>query len=436
MVGRDGANVLGIGIDGQMHGLVCLGPDLEPLHPAIIWADTRGQEGIAELAALQQAAKVRMPGSPAAGFAATSALWLRRHQPEILERTRVALCPKDVLRLRLTGEVATDLSDAAGTWLMDVAGGAWAPDVAAFCGLRLDQLPPIKGSTALGGRLRDDAAQVLGLQAGIPVVTGCADLAAQALGHGVIDPGVVLVTVGTGGQVVSSLAEVPPRWNESLYVFPHALPGLWYEQAAILAGGLALRWLRDLLRLGARPDAYALLSDLAAQAPAGAEGLLFLPYLAGERTPHRDAQAAGLFFGLRLHHEARHLARAVMEGVGFALQECLELVGGAAAAIILSGGVTQSAIWPQILADIWGRPLQVLDADVPRACLGAAVLAGVGAGIYKDGREALGRREERMVRIEAQDSGPYASLADQYRRLYPLLKEEMHRLQRTAASSH
>jgi xylulokinase len=209
-------------------------------------------------------------------------------------------------------------------------------------------------------------------------------------------------------------------------------------QGAILSGGLALRWLRDLLGLAERVDAYAALSDLAAGAPAGAEGLIFLPYLAGERTPHMDAQAAGVFLGLRLHHEAGHLARAVREGVGFALKECLDLVVDDPAQVILSGGITRSTIWPQIAADIWGVPVEVVGAsmleanipegDVPRACLGAAVLAGVGTGVYGNAREALGRRAEPTLVIDPQNQTVYAERYEQYRRLYPLLRDEMHAL--------
>lgn len=428
MAGRDPGSVQGLGIAGQMHGLVCLGADLQPLRPAIIWADGRGQEAVGELAGFRKSVTAILPGPPAAGFAATSARWLSRHQPAMLERTKVVLCPKDTVRLRLTGEVATDPSDAAGMWLMDVAAGRWAADVVSFCGLRMEQMARIRQPTEVCGGLRKGAAHVLGLAAGIPVVVGCADLPAQALGHGVIDPGAVLVTVGTGGQVISPLDSVIPYLSDSLYVFQHALPQRWYTQAAILSGGLALRWLRDLLGLAARPDAYTHLSALAARVPAGAEGLIFLPYLAGERTPHMDAQAAGVFFGLRLHHEAGHLARAVMEGVGMALKECLELVGVEAAAATLSGGVTQSAIWPQILADVWGRPIQVASTDVPRACLGAAVLAAVGAGVFKNVREALSVQIEPKTTIESTAPQRYAQVYDQYRRLYPLLKEEMRRL--------
>jgi xylulokinase len=238
-----------------------------------------------------------------------------------------------------------------------------------------------------------------------------------------------LVTVGSGGQVIAPLLLLTANQSQSLYIFQHNVPGRWYAQAAILAGGMALRWLRDLLGLAARPDAYAYLSDLAAKVPAGAEGLLFLPYLAGERTPHLDPAASGVFLGLRLHHQAGHLARAVMEGVGFALKECLLLISSATGLVTLSGGITRSATWCQILADIFGQPIHVAPANVPRACLGSAILAGVGSGVYRDFREALARRAETTTAIEPTAAEKYRERFDQYRRLYPLLQDEMHHLQ-------
>jgi xylulokinase len=428
MDGRNPQQVQAIGLDGQMHGLVCLDSEHKPIHPAIIWADTRAAVETQQLAILRKKAAARLPGPPAAGFAAASALWLKRNRPSILRRTFAVLLPKDSVRLQMTGLLATDPSDAAGSWLFDIETAGWAPEIAACCGLRMDQLQPILPSAHVAGGLTEKAAEALGLTAGIPVVTGCADLPAQALGHGVFNPGTALVTVGTGGQIISPLAAIPPDPAEDRYIFQHAVPDRWYVQTAILSAGLSLRWLRDLLGLRTQKGAYAHLSTLAASVPAGADGLLFLPYLAGERTPHMDARAAGLFLGLRLHHQACHLARAVMEGVGFALKQCLALVASETDQVILSGGVTQSEIWVQILADIWGRPIQVVSASVPRACLGSAILAGVGAGVYKNFNDALQKRAEPLATLYPQDSEKYTRYYEQYLRLYPLLKDEMHQL--------
>jgi xylulokinase len=419
--------VIAMGLAGQMHGLVCLDAQQNPLRPAIIWADTRAMAEVEELFAFHEEYPSAMPGPPAAGYTAVSVLWLSRHEPDILSQSKTILSPKDYVRLRLTGEARTDPSDAAGMWLFDIAAGTWAEDVVARCALQMEQLPPVSPSSAVCGTLTQPAAQELGLPAGLPVVTGSADLPAQALGHGIIDPSSILVTVGTGGQVFRPRLKPQPDPHGRLYLFPHNVPDRWYAQAAILAGGLSLRRLRDILGLSGRADAYNHLSKLASSVPAGAEGLLFLPYLAGERTPYNDPQAAGLFLGLRLHHGSGHLARAVMEGVGFALLDCLTLVDGAAA-ITLSGGVTQSDIWPQILADIWQRPFSIPTIEVPRACLGAAILAGVGVGLFKDGREGTAVRPEPATIIYPEERSIYQDRYAQYRRLYPLLKEEMHLL--------
>jgi xylulokinase len=426
--GRNPQQMQAIGLDGQMHGLVCLDADHKPIHPAIIWADTRAAEESQQLAILRKKVAATLPGPPAAGFAAASALWLKRNRPSILRRTFAVLLPKDSVRLQMTGLLGTDPSDAAGSWLFDIETAGWAPGIAAYCGLRLDQLQPVSPSAHVAGRLTEKAAKALGLTAGIPVVTGCADLPAQALGHGVFNPGTALVTVGTGGQVISPLAAIPPDPAEDLYIFQHAVPDRWYVQAAMLSAGLSLRWLRDLLGLRTQKGAFAHLSSLASSVPAGAEGLLFLPYLAGERTPHMDARAAGLFLGLRLHHQAGHLARAVMEGVGFALKQCLALVASERDQVILSGGVTQSETWCQILADIWARPIQVASAGVPRACLGSAILAGVGAGVYKNFNDALQKRAEPLITLHSKDPEKYTRRYEQYLRLYSLLKDEMHQL--------
>ena len=423
-----GGQVLGIGLAGQMHGLVCLDKNNKALCPAIIWADSRSAAEVAELAAFQVDCPALLPGPPGAGFAAASALWLSRHRPQILSQTQTILSPKDYLRLRLSGRAATDPSDASGTWLFDLATSSWAPQVVARCGLRMEQMPPVLASTAVSGYLTPAAAQELGLPAGIPVINGSADTPAQALAHNCIDPGSVLVSVSSGGWLFQPRLSAQPDPAGRLHQYRHNVPGRWFDEPSILSGGLSLRWLRDLLGLSDRPDAFSTLSSLAAAVAPGSDGLLFLPYLAGERSPHMDAQAAGLFLGLRLHHQPGHLARAVMEGVGFALKACLNLVDTGEAQITLTGGVTQSAVWPQILADIWERPLTIALEELPRACLGAAILAGVGIGLYQDVQEATAVRSEPSTTIQPNQNPLYRERFAQFQRLYPLLKEEMHHL--------
>jgi xylulokinase len=424
----DPARVKSIGLSGQMHGLVCLGHKQELLHPAIIWADARTTTEVEDLTAFQTSCTAILPGRPAVGFAAASALWLSRHRPDILKKMAVALLPKDYVRYMLTGDIGTDPSDASSTWLYDIAQGDWAPEVVTFCGLDTSQMPPIKPSAAQSGTVTAIAAHKLGLPGGIPVVAGSADLPAQALGHGIVDPGTVLVTVGTGGQVITPCLHPQIDPDQHLYVFQHNLPGRWYTQAAILSAGLSLRWLRGLAGMEAQPASYKILSNLANDIEAGAEGLLFLPYLAGERTPHMDAKASGLFLGLRLHHDVAHLARAVMEGVGFALKENLDLVASEPAFITLSGGITQSPVWCQILADIFNTPLHAATADMHHACVGSAILAGLGLQYFRDVADVIDKLPAKTTYFQPQDTGSYAGRYEQYRRLYPLLKSEMHQL--------
>jgi xylulokinase len=440
--GIDPAAVRGIGLCGQMHGTVCLDESGKPLRPAIIWADGRSQ---AELAALlEQAAPDQLsrwaPGPPATGFMALSLMWLACHEPDTLTRTQTVLLPKDYIRLILTGEPGTDPSDAAATWLFDVRAGEWSAELIELCGLERRYLPPIAPSAEVVGILRREAGEALGLPSGIPVVAGCADQPAQALGHGLLDPGTTLVTIGTGGQVFSVLAAPTPDPRLRFHVFDHAAPGRWYALAAILSAGLSLRWLRDLLGLTDRQDAYQHLSRLAQAVPPGAEGLLFLPYLAGERTPLMDPEASGVFLGLRLHHEAGHLVRAVMEGVAFALASCLALIGesadeGQRQAVIASGGGASSPVWRQIQADVFNTPLLIAGGS-DHAPLGAALLAGVGSGQYESLASGCSRlpSPETVVQPDPQAAAFYRSQHRLFQDAYQHLKGDMHRLAHRAVA--
>ncbi len=421
-------SVRGIGLSGQMHGTVCVDASGAPIRPAIIWADTRSsQEAEAlrrEIPPAEMAAAA--PGLPAAGFMGPTLRWLAEHEPETLARTAAVLLPKDALRLMLTGAACAEPSDAASTWLFDIRRGEWSDTLLAWCGADRQLMPPVVGSGTAAGVLTGEAARALGLPAGLPVAAGAADMAAQALGYGLVQPGRALAIFGTGGQIFNPLDRpaVDPalRW----YVFNHAVPGRWYAQAAILAAGLSLRWLRDLLNAGD----YDRLSALAAEVPPGAEGLIFLPYLAGERTPHLDPAARGVFLGLRLHHGPGHLARAVMEGVTFALSGCLALVTGPDTAVLASGGATKSALWRQIMADIFGRPVG-LAGGAHHAPVGAALLAGVAAGLYTDVADAcahLPAIEGDTIQPDPARAAFYAGRAALFHGLYDRLRDDMHAL--------
>jgi xylulokinase len=411
--------VAGIGLSGQMHGTILMGEKGLPLASAIIWADSRSADDAAALASLDF--NDTLPGPPAAGFMASSLRWLSRERPDLIRDAACILLPKDVLRARLTGGQGTDFTDAAGSWLFDIRRGAWSEEVLAACGVSPTLMPPIHFPAEVVGRLRPEAAAALGLPAGIPLVAGCADQPAQALGHGLSVPGETLITIGTGGQVFKVIDSPTPDPAGRYHVFNHVVPGRWYALAATLAAGLSLRWLKELLG----GESYESLSALAAEIPAGAAGLTFLPYLNGERSPLMDPSARGAFVGLRLDHGRGHLARAVMEGVAYSLAACLDALGmDSAGAIRFSGGGARSAIWPSIMAGVLNRPLALADGDTPHAPLGAARLAGIGTGVYRSYPDALARGDTPAHVVEPDPAWVevYREGRARYEALYPALR--------------
>lgn len=437
VVAEAGRNdVAAIGFSGQMHGTVLLDQTGNPVHPAIIWADQRSAAECEELiATLGAAAYAQLAGTlPAVGFMGATLLWLAKHDPALLEKTHKVVFPKDYVRLKMTGRISTEVSDAASSGIFDLAGARWAAPIITAVGLPEAIFPEVTASSAVIGTLLPAAAQEMGLPAGIPVTAGCADQPAQAIGNGLIQPGTASVTTGSGGQVFVPIRATRDglKTDPRLHVFIHAVPDVYYVEGAILSAGLSLRWLRDLTGLSSTPGAYGILSQDAAAVAPGADGLLFLPYLSGERTPHMDPSARGAFIGLSYHHTRGHLARAVMEGVAFALRQALEIsmsLGGAAETIIAAGGGAESPVWRQIQADIFGSPLrQTLLTE--QASIGAALLAGVGAGVYTDFASAC----EQVVRLgpETQPNPAhqafYQGLFEQYSALYPRLKGDFHQL--------
>lgn len=431
-------DVRGVGFSGQMHGTVLLDAQKQPIHEAIIWADQRGGAVVdAFVGTVGAEAYAAQAGTlPAAGFMGTTLLWLQQNQPEILEKARHVILPKDYVRLKMTGEVATDLSDAAGTGIFDITRRGWAEAIIRGAGLPEAIFPQVLESSVVAGLLTAEAAETLGLKAGIPVAAGGADQPVQALGNGLIAPGIASVTTGSGGQVFIPIkpesGQVPT--DARLHVFNHTVSGMWYVLGAILAAGLSLRWLRNVVGLENAADAYAQLSNAAAPLPPGADGLLFLPYLSGERTPHMDPLARGGFIGLNYHHGRGHLARAVMEGVAFALRQALEISRGLGAApeiVIAAGGGAESPVWRQIQADVFGLPLQQT-LLTEQASVGAALLGGVAAGVYRDLGEACGRTV-RLGAVTQPDMGRhkiYDELYAQFLELYPRLKGDFHKLAR------
>jgi xylulokinase len=329
---------------------------------------------------------IQITGSPlATGFQAATLRWFQRARPEVWRKVRRVLTPKDYLRWRLTGETLSEPSDGSGTLLMDVHQRDWSPELLTTIGVGEHLLPEIRPSTAIGGRLSREAANDLGLPAGIPVVNGAADTACGLLGAGCVDEGTLLLTIGSGGQLVVPSPTVGVDLDGRLHTFCAALepsegqPG-WYMMAAILAAGLSLRWLRDQILSLTGDDAYDRMTGLAQQSPAGANGLLFLPYLLGERTPHMDPRARGMFLGLTAEHGRPALVRAVMEGVVLACYDAFEVLvesGTRPQEIIMAGGGARSSLWRQIVADVFMLPVRAA-ATGEQAAMGAALLAGAG----------------------------------------------------------
>lgn len=421
------AHIRGIGVAGQMHGFVLVGHDFSPLRPAIIWMDRRSaplcdtiMERVPRETLVSTAANRLSPG-----FAGGTLAWLKAHEPDVLSRTRATIQPKDYIVLRLTGTLSSEPADASATWLYDVQQRQWSDVLAAACEVSQEILPPLHESLAIVGTLRSDAADAFGLQAEIPVIAGSSDQAAVLTGAGVTEPGQGALTVATGGQitVVSDEMRVDPELR--LNTFCHAMPDRWYTMGAILNGGIALRWWRNTLGERAAGD-YNTMLAAAENIPAGSDGLIFLPYLAGERTPHMDADATGAFIGLTMQHTQAHMTRAVLEGVAFAFRDCLELlrtIGPVPKQFVIGGGGSQGPLWRAILASVLGVSLRTLQGREHTA-LGAAMLAGIGTGVFDNTAQAV----KRCVRYGAFDI-PYAdeqavynTQFDRFQALYPALR--------------
>lgn len=378
-IGSRGTDVAAVGLSGQMHGVVCCLEDGRPLRPAIIWADTRAGKALELYHALGPALKRELANPISAGMAGPTLLWIRDHEPSVYRQAAWALQPKDWLRLRLTGEAATEPSDASATLLYDLASDYWARDVIDELDLRLDYLAPIRESSEICGVVAASVAPSWGMRANVPVVGGAADTAASALSNGVLDPGAVQLSVGTGGQIVAPRDRIAIDLTARTHLYRAAAPERWYAMAAVQNAGLALEWVRSVL--GASWDAFYL---EAFAAPPGSDGLTFIPYISGERTPHFDPSARGAWVGLRLSHGRGHLLRAALEGVAFALRQALEALlatGITADHLRLAGGGTVEPQWRQLLADVLERPL-LASGTSSASAKGAALLAGIGFGAW------------------------------------------------------
>jgi xylulokinase len=428
--GVSGADVAAVGLTGQMHGAVLLDAADSVLRPAILWNDQRtGAECEAIRAAVGPERLIAITGNDAlTGFTAPKLVWVRDHEPDVWRRVAHLLLPKDYLRLRLTGEHAIDRAEASGTLLLDLARRDWSAEVVGALGVDPAWLPRTLEGPEVSGRVSAAAAAATGLREGTPVVAGGGDQAANAVGVGAVRPGVVALSLGTSGVVFAATDRPLFEPHGRVHAFCHAVPGRWHFMSVMLSAAGSLRWFRDVFAPGGE---YGPLVEAAASVPPGSGGLLFLPYLSGERSPHPDPLARGAFVGLTLSHDRRALTRAVLEGVAYGLRDGLDLMleagTPAPAQIRASGGGLRSALWRQILADVLEAEIAVV-ATEEGAAFGAALLAAVGAEWFP----TVDAATDAIVRVTpiaspGPDVAAYRSAHALYRELYPALTPTFHR---------
>ena len=419
-----GAQIHSLALTGQMHGCVMLDADGNVLRPALIWCDQRTQPECDWLEAkIGRARLIELTCNPALpNFTLTKLLWVRTHQPEIFARIAHVLCPKDYVRYRLTGEFAIDMQEASGTLLLDVAHRRWSREVAEAAGIPMAWLPRLFEGPEICARISETGAAATGLAVGTPVAAGAGDQGAGAVGMGIVGPGSVSATIGTSGVVFASTDRPAMDPLGRLHTFCHAAPGLWHVMGVTNGAGLSLRWFRDTFAPGAD---YDQLTAEAAKAPPGSDGLLWAPYLFGERTPHLDPQARAAFVGITASHTRAHCVRAVMEGVAFSLRDTFSLFSDLkipVARIRLGGGGARSPLWQQIQADVYGHSVELLAADEGGA-FGAALLAGVAIGAWPSVEAACAASVHVARQIEPKHAAAMDQAYQSFRRLYPALRE-------------
>ena len=424
-------DILGLGLSGQMHGTVLLDEKRSLLRPAVIWADRRSQKQCQAVSEVLGKERLRelAGNSISPGFMAATLLWLKENEPGTFSRVATVFLPKDYVRFKLTGEVGTEVTDASSSLLLDVKRRTWSKELLRLIGVLPEQLPPLHESQDIVGTLSRSAAEDLGVAAGIPVVAGGGDQSMAAIGNGVVEEGIALSTIGTGGQLFTPTKTFKTDPELRIHSFCHAAPGMWHLMGAILSAGLSLKWFRDKF---CRQASYGEIDEMAKSVPVGSEGLIFLPYLLGERSPHLDPSARGCFVGLTIHHSLGHLARAVMEGVAFAMRDCLNLFGDLGVnpeRIVMSGGGAKSGLWRQIQADVYDREVITVNTQ-EEAVTGAAILAGVGVGIYSSVQAACKELVKPVSSTSPRphDARRYAELYGVYRSLYPALKDSFRKL--------
>ena len=439
--GIDAGDIAALGISGQMHGLVMLDEKGDVLRRSIIWCDQRTGEECAQITRLVGAQRlIEITANPAlTGFTASKILWVRNHEPDVYKKCRHILLPKDYLRYMLTGDFATEVSDASGMQLLDVPGRCWSAEVLDKLEIDPSLLAKVYESPEVTGHISHQASQLTGLDTRTLVVGGAGDNAAAAVGTGIVKDGSAFTTIGSSGVVFAHTDKLAIDPKGRVHTFCCAVPGAWHVMGVTQGAGLSLRWLRDTccqeekaLALQKGVDTYEIMTALAEQSPIGANHLVYLPYLMGERTPHLDPDCRGVFFGLSAMHTKGDLIRAVLEGVSYSLKDCLDILDGMGVrpqSMLLTGGGARSPFWRQMLSDLFACPV-ITTVNTEGPALGVAILAGVGAGIYSSVQEAC----EKMIHIgetlqpDTERSGQYAAYHRFYDSLYPVLRDSFKQL--------
>ncbi len=428
-------SISGIGLSGQMHGLVMLDGDGNVLRKSIIWCDQRTAKECVEITEkVGEKRLIDITANPAlTGFTASKILWVRNNEPEIYEKCRKILLPKDYIRYMLTGEFATEVSDASGMQLLDIKNRCWSKEVLNALDIPIEYLGDVHESIVVSGKVHKKAAEVTGLKENTPVVGGAGDQAAGAIGNGIIKSGQISSTIGTSGVVFAHLDEPIIDEKGRVHTFCHAVPGAWHMMGVTQGAGLSLKWFRDNfctneieVAKGMGIDPYVLMTKEAEKVPAGSRGVIYLPYLMGERTPHLNPKAKGVFFGLSAAHTKNEMLRAVIEGVSYSLLDCMEIIkdtGMNPTNVMVSGGGGKSELWRQILADMFNCKVSTNKSSEGPA-LGVALIAGVGTGVYKDIDEACSIviSENSVQFPKEENSLVYKRYYEIYKKIYNDLK--------------
>lgn len=436
--GIEPEKITGVGLAGQMHTAVFLDEILKPVRPAITWADSRSanqakriERELGKDTLLDITYNRSLPG-----FTAPKVLWLKENEPDVFSKVKKLVLPKDYLRYRLTGELKAEKAGASATLLFDLEAEKWSEQMLELVGLKPDSVPPLVESSAIAGSITEEASEMTGLVEGTPVVAGAGDQQAGALGIGAVEPGTVISTIGTGGQLFATAKNLVEPEEGRVHVFRQCIPHSWHVMGAMQAAGLALRWFKESVVEYSRDGeiTYEHLSELASRAPAGSGNLLFLPYLTGERSPHLDPEARGCFVGLNLNHDLTHMVRSIMEGVTFGMRDSMKILqkmGLPIDEIRCAGGGASSPVWREIQAEVYNRTVARTNIE-DSAALGAALLAGIGTNLFPPDpvkSTELFLEVTEKVEPNSEKAEVYDRLHERYQSIYRALKPEFKKLQ-------